>query len=210
MHINLSRWASPSDSPGQRDSYGPQAPPFTHPAGSSSTSSPTSLLSLRNTGLPVAAGLLLKDHLAANSRVLFCPGSDQALNAEEELSKVGITQAQCSYYYRHGGVTQLFYTPPEPVPHLQLDNLGDNRNGKPIRALAMDCQFLCSGDVAGYGVKPSTHHRQATANVLFFDGHVAGQPNRDRQFTVDLRNNADLYDAFNRILRVLELADERF
>ena len=31
--------------------------------------------------------------------------------------------------------------------------------------------------------------------------------NRDRRFTVDVRNNADLYDAFNRILDVLERAD---
>lgn len=189
--------------------YGPQAPPFTHPAEFyPSTGSPTSLISLRS-GPPVALGLLLKDHLASTPKVLFCPGSDQPVDAAAELAKVGtIQQAQGSYYYRHAGVTKLFYTPPEPVPNLQLDNLGTNRQGRPIRALAMDCQFLCSGDVAVYGVKPSTHHRQLAANVLFSDGHVAAQSNRDRQFTVDLRNNADLYDAFNRILQVLEKAEE--
>jgi len=187
--------------------YGPNAPPFTHPAEFyPSTGAPTSLLSLRS-GAAVGQGLLLQDYLAKTPRVLFCPGSDQPLNQDDELAKVGNTQAQGSYYYRHGGVTQLFYTPPEPVPHLQLDNLGDNRNGKPIRALAIDTQFLCSPEVATYGVKPSTHHRQQVADVLYSDSHVLSQPNRDQRYTLDLRNNADLYDAFNRILQVLEKAD---
>jgi prepilin-type N-terminal cleavage/methylation domain-containing protein/prepilin-type processing-associated H-X9-DG protein len=190
--------------------YGPFAPPFTHPAQFyPSTGSPTSLISLW-TGAPVGVGLLLKDHLATAPKVLFCAGSDQPMNEEAELAKIGTAQAQGSYYYRHAGVTQLFHTPAEPVPHLQLDNLGDNRNGKPIRALALDSQFLCSGEVAAYGVKPSTHHRQKIANVLFSDGHVSVNRNSIQRYTVDLRNNADLYDAFNRILRVLEAADEQF
>jgi len=196
--------------------YGPTAPPFTHPAEFyPSTGSPTSLISIRKDrngvdGAPVGLGLLLKDHLAATPKVLFCPGTDNALNDEVELSRVGNTQAQGSYYYRHAGVTQLFYTPPEPVDHLLLENLGNNRNGKPIRALAMDSQFLCSGDVAVYGVKPNTHHRQKVTSILFSDGHISAQPNNTARYTVDLRNNADLYDAFNRILRVLESADEQF
>jgi len=190
--------------------YGPIAPPYTHPAQFyPSTGSPTSLISLW-TGAPVGMGLLLKEHLASSPKVLFCAGSDQPVNQEAELAKVGAAQAQGSYYYRHAGVTKLFHTPAEPVPHLQLDNLGDNRNGRPIRALALDSQFLCSGDVATYGVKPSTHHRQKIANVLFADGHVSAQANNTQRYTVDLRNNADLYDAFNRILRVLEAADEQF
>ncbi len=47
-------------------------------------------------------------------------------------------------------------------------------------------------------------------SILFSDGHVLSKSNRDRRFTLDLQNNADLYDAFNRILRMLELADEEF
>lgn len=190
--------------------YGPKAPPFTHPAELyPSTGSPTSLISLRS-GAPVGMGLLLREHLAAAPKVLFCPGSDQPVNEDAELAKVGNTQAQGSYYYRHAGVTQLFYTPPEPVPHLALDNLGNNRNGRPIRALMLDSQFLCSGDVATYGVKPNTHHRQKITGILFSDAHVTAPVNNSQRFTVDLRNNADLYDAFNRILRVLEAADEQF
>ncbi|MEO8428992.1 MAG: prepilin-type N-terminal cleavage/methylation domain-containing protein [Verrucomicrobiota bacterium] len=190
--------------------YGPNAPPFSHPAEFyPSTGSPTSLLSLRS-GAPVALGLLLKDHLAQTPKVLFCPGADQIVDADAELAKVGTNQAQCSYYYRHGGTTQLFYTPPAEPESIRLDKPGNNRNGKPIRALAIDSQFLCSPAVAAYNVKPRTHHKQGFANVLFSDGHVSSLSNRDRQFTVDLQNNADLYDAFNRILQVLELADEEF
>lgn len=190
--------------------YGPGAPPFSHPAEFyPSTGSPTSLLSLRS-GAPVALGLLLKDHLAQIPKVLFCPGADQILDAEAEVARVGTSQAQSSYYYRHGGVTQLFYTPPSEPESIRLDNPGNNRNGRPIRALAIDSQFLCSPALAAYNIKPRTHHKQRIADVLFSDGHVSSLSNRGRRFTVDLQNNADLYDAFNRILQVLELADEAF
>src|SRR6185436_6620294 len=65
--------------------YGPVAPPFTHPADFyPSTGSPTSLLSLRS-GAPVGLGLLLQDCLAETPKVLFCPGTDQALDADAEL-----------------------------------------------------------------------------------------------------------------------------
>ncbi len=190
--------------------YGPNAPPFSHPAEFyPSTGSPTSLLSLRG-GSTVALGLLLKDHLAKTPKVLFCPGTDQRVDADAELANVGTSQAQSSYYYRHGGVTQLFHTPDIEPESIRLENPGANRNGKPIRALAIDSQFLCSAEVATYNVKPRTHHKQKFADILFTDGHVLSKSNRDRRYTLDLQNNADLYDAFNRILQILESADEEF
>jgi prepilin-type N-terminal cleavage/methylation domain-containing protein len=188
--------------------YGPVAPPFSHPADFyPSTGAPTSLLSLRGSGAPVGLGLMLKAELAQTPKVMFCPGSDQPLDLDAELEKVGTTQAQSSYYYRHGGVTTLFSTPPTEPECTRLENPGLNRHGQPIRALAIDTQFLCSGSVATYNVKPRTHHQQQFATTLFNDGSVQSLANRDRRFTVDLRNNADLYDAFNRILSVLEQAD---
>jgi prepilin-type N-terminal cleavage/methylation domain-containing protein len=187
--------------------YGPTAPPYSHPADFyPSTGSPTSLVSLRN-GAPAGLGLLLAHELAQTPKVLFCPGSDQPIDTEAELAKVGISQAQSSYYYRHGGVTTLFHTPPTEPESTRLDNPGLNRNGKPIRALVMDTQFLCSFSVAAYNMKPRTHHQQRQATTLFNDGSVRTLDNRDRRYTVDVRNNADLYDAFNRILNVLEQAD---
>ena len=189
--------------------YGPTAPPFSHPADFyPSTGSPTSLLSLRGSGAPVGLGLLLSEALAQSPKALFCPGGDQSVDAATELARVGITQVQGSYYYRHGGVTALFTTPPSPPDCTRLEAPGLNRQGRPIRALAMDTQFLCSDSVATYNVRPRTHHQQAVANTLFYDGSARALDNRDGRFTVDLRSNADLYDAFNRILLVLEKADD--
>jgi len=189
--------------------YGPKAPPFTSPDDFyPSTGSPTSLISL-NDGSPVGLGLLLAQYLASQPKVLFCPAADQPLDSGAELAKVGLDQAQCSYYYRHAGVTQLFYTPATNAPpdHLQLDNLGPNRNGLPIRALALDTMFLCPPQLGAYNVKPSTHHQQRFADILFSDGHALARPNRNAQFTVDVNDYSQLLLAFDLILQVFEKAD---
>ena len=189
--------------------YGPKAPPFTSPASFyPSTGAPTSLLSLQG-GAPAGLGLMLRQHLAAQPRVLFCPGADQALDAAAELAKVGTSQSQCSYYYRHAGTTLLFDNPAETnaPAHLPLDNLGENRQGQPIRALAIDTLFLAPPDLAAFNVKTRTHHRQRFADILFSDGHVASRANKDARFTVDLRDYGDIHQAFDRILKVLEQAD---
>ena len=187
--------------------YGPTAPPFTSPANFyPSTGSPTSLLSLRS-GAPAGLGLLLREYLAETPKVLFCPGSDQPVNADAELDKVGTSQAQGSYYYRHAGVTQLFFTPASTPGCLQLENQGTNRNGQTIRALAIDSQFLCPPDMDAFNIFPRTHHRQQAVNILLSDGSVQSRPNTGGRFTVDLRDYAGLRDAFSKILQVLERAD---
>ncbi len=195
---------------GGRIPWGPKAPAFTSPAEFyPSTGSPTSLLSLRS-GAPVGIGLLLAHHLSSQPRVLFCPGGDQPLDAHAELSRVGTTQAQGSYYYRHGGNTQLFDSPSMAVPpdHLQLENLGLNRDGKPIGALVVDTQFLAPPELASFNVKSRTHHQQRLSNILFADGHVVSRPNNEARFTVDVRDYTGVRESFDRILRVFERADE--
>jgi prepilin-type N-terminal cleavage/methylation domain-containing protein/prepilin-type processing-associated H-X9-DG protein len=194
--------------------YGPKAPPFTSPMDFyTSTGDPTSLLSLGSgspLGQPVGLGLLLPQYLCDEPKVVFCPGSDQSLDADAELAKVGVTQAQGSYYYRHGGNTNLFdsfgVAPPTP-DHLRLDNLGNNRNGLSIRALAIDTQFLCPPGAAVYGIRPSTHHQQRIANILFSDGHGLTQPNTDGRYTLDFGTNVNVYASFSLILGLLEKAD---
>jgi prepilin-type processing-associated H-X9-DG protein len=189
--------------------FGPKAPPFTSPASFyPSTGAPTSLLSLQN-GSPVALGLLLDSYLAGQREVVFCPGSDQPLDTEAELEKIGTYQAQSSYYYRHAGNTQLFDNPNDPfrAGNLRLSNLGLNRAGIPIRALVIDSQFLSPPELEAFNIKPRTHHRQTTANALYADGHVSALPNRSGRFTVDLRDFSQIRDAFNKILTVLEEAD---
>jgi len=189
--------------------YGPKAPPFTSPADLyPSTGAPTSLLSLQS-GSPVALGLLLAQHLSSEPKVLFCPGTDQPLDADAELARVGNTQAQCSYYYRHAGATNLF-DPPGPISmpeHLKLDRLGNNRDGVPIRALTIDTLFLCSPDLGVFNVKTRTNHRLKVGDILFSDGHSASRRNTDGRFTVDATDYSTLRGAFSRILKVLEQAD---
>ncbi len=189
--------------------YGPKAPPFANPSNFyPSTGAPTSLLSLQS-GAPVALGLLLQHHLAAQPKVLFCPSADQPLDAETELAKVGKYQAQGSYYYRHAGNTLLIDPPGtnNTPTNLKLDNLGQNRNGQPIRALVIDTLFLCPEDLAAFNVKPRTHHQQKSATILFSDGHVVARPNKDRRFTVDVTDYSQVRDSFNKILQVFERAD---
>jgi prepilin-type N-terminal cleavage/methylation domain-containing protein/prepilin-type processing-associated H-X9-DG protein len=189
--------------------YGPKAPPFSNPSDFyPSTGAPTSVISLQ-TGDPAALGLLLQQYITSQPKVLFCPGNDQPVDADAELAKVGVHQAQSGYYYRHAGNTLLHDTPAatNAPAHLQLDSLGDNRNGRPIRALAIDVIFLCPPDLGTYGVKPSTNHRQRFANIIFADGHAVSRPNTDRRFTADLTSYGDLTSAFDKILQVLERAD---
>jgi len=191
--------------------YGPKAPPYTSPFDLyPSTGAPTSLISLGG-GAPVGLGLLLQSYVASQPKVLFCPGSDQFVNSDAQLAEVGVGQAQCSYYYRHAGNALLYDSSANPfVPtHIKLDNLGANRNGQPIRALAIDTQFLCTPALAAYNVLPSTHHQQLYANILFSDGHAASRPNTDSRFMVNLGADADPADAFSLILSVLEQADMR-
>jgi prepilin-type N-terminal cleavage/methylation domain-containing protein/prepilin-type processing-associated H-X9-DG protein len=191
--------------------YGPKAPPFTSPADLyPSTGAPTSLISLQG-GAPVALGLLLPQHLAQQPKVLFCPGSDQKVDADAELAKVGVNQAQCSYFYRHGGSTLLFdnLANTNAPDHIKLDDLGANRNGLPIRALVIDSLFLCPPDLAVFNVKPRTNHRQKFANILFADGHALSRPNAAGQFTVDVSDYNEVRNSFDKILQVLEQADSQ-
>lgn len=188
---------------------GPTAPAFLSPADFyPSTGAPTSLVSLRS-GQPVGLGLLLEQHLCRQRDVIFCPDPDQFVSADTELANVGVRQAQCSYYYRHASVTRLFDSPTDPKPHqIALSDLGENRNGESVRALAIDVQFLCSPDLAAFNVKPHTHHRQKLVNILFSDSHVTSCANEDGRFTVDLREYGDIRNAFSKILDVLEQADK--
>jgi prepilin-type N-terminal cleavage/methylation domain-containing protein/prepilin-type processing-associated H-X9-DG protein len=188
--------------------WGPKAGPYLNPANFyPSTGAPTTLLSLQS-GEPVALGLLLKHHLAAQPRVLFCPGLDQPIDAKAELAKVGIRQAQGSYTYRHNSKTALADAPNEPPPaNIRLHDLGTNRLGSRIRALAMDTQYLVSREMEMFGVKTHTHHRQRLVNFLYSDGHVSSKPNRGRKYTIDMINASGIHRSFDLMLQKLELAD---
>ena len=192
--------------------YGPKAPPFTNPGALyPSTGAPTSLISMQN-GDPVALGLLLKNYLAKTPKVFFCPGADQHVDMDAELAKVGKGQAQSSYYYRHAGNTNLFdpFGQTSEPQNIRLANLGDNRNGVPIRALVLDTVFLTMKEFKTFGVATKTNHDGRWINVLYSTGHVSSFANDDKRFTVDLQNYNQLHDAFSTILGVFEKADSAF
>lgn len=188
---------------------GPKAPPFTNPDDLyPSTGAPTNLISLQS-GAPVGLGLLLQSYLSSAPQVLFCPGCDQPLDAAAQLANVGKRQAQCSYFYRHAGNTQLFDSPGVSLTpaNIKLGNLGSNRNGIPVRALVIDTLFLCPAGLSAFNVNSMTNHHQMFANILFADGHVVSRPNTNGQFTVNVTSYGALENSFSSILQVFETAD---
>ena len=188
--------------------WGPKAGPYLNPGNFyPSTGAPTTLLSLQS-GEPVALGLLVKQHLATQPRVLFCPGRDQKVDAAAEVAKVGKRQSQGSYYYRHNSKVGLTDDPNETQPlNIKLSNLGTNRLGGPISALAMDSQYIVSPEMAMFGVRLNTHHKRRLVDVLYSDGHVSAKNNRDGRFSIDLVNATGIHRSFDLILQRFEEVD---
>ncbi len=183
--------------------FGPAGRPVTGSNFYTVTGNVTSLLSLED-GAPVGLGLLLKDYLAHQPTVLFCPGADQQSEAREQLAQVGQAQAQSDFYYRHASVALLTGTP--KASHTRLSDLGRNSKGQPIAALVADVQFLAHPSLAVFQVKTRTSHQRAASNILFATGHVTTVSNKNDMLTVNIGTSP--YDALERILTMFELADD--
>lgn len=184
--------------------FGPGGRPVTGSNFYTVTGNVTSLLSLEQ-GAPVGLGLLLKDYLALQPTVLFCPGTDQPSEAKDQLARVDSAQAQSDYYYRHASVAQLSGAP--PAYHIRLSDLGRNRVGQPIAALVTDVQFLAHPSLAAFQVKTRTSHQRKFNNTLYSAGHVTTLKNHEDTYTVDIGTVP--YNALEHILTVFERADER-
>jgi prepilin-type N-terminal cleavage/methylation domain-containing protein/prepilin-type processing-associated H-X9-DG protein len=188
--------------------YGPQAPPFFVTNLYPKAGSVTSLLSIRigASGGPemVGLGLMLDSYLKRTPKVLFCPGVDQQDLSDFYLGIVGTGQAQCDYYYRHGGETDIF-TPSAPYPPTNLASLGRNAQGLPIRALVMDVDFITIPSLASFGVFTRTSHDRKTVNILYSDGHASPADNRQREYAVDATTT--ITDSLKKILKNFEKAD---
>jgi prepilin-type N-terminal cleavage/methylation domain-containing protein len=183
--------------------FGPEGRPITGSNFYTVTGNVTSLLSLED-GAPVGLGLMLNNYLSHQSNVLFCPGADQPSEAEDQLSRVGMDQAQSDYYYRHASVALLKGTPIKF--HIKLSDLGRNGKGHPIAALVTDVQFLAHQSLASFQVKTRTSHKKAAGNILFAEGHVITVDNKDDKLTVDIGTRP--YDALEKILAMFELVDD--
>ncbi len=184
--------------------FGPKAPLFSPVNFYPRTGVVTSLISLQD-GRPVGLGLMLSKQIFNTRHVLFCPDTDQENLADLELSLVGKGQAQCDYYYRHASGSSLYAD--ATTDHLRLSGLGINSQGNPIRALAIDVNFLALPQLAGFGGYTRTCHGGQTANCLYSDGHAAVLDNRHNAYTVDATTN--LANSFSKILDVFELADQQ-
>jgi prepilin-type N-terminal cleavage/methylation domain-containing protein len=179
--------------------FGPAALPSTTTNFYPVAGTVTSLISLQ-TGDPVGLGLLLERHLAKTPRVLFCPDPDQDVAADAELSKVGIAQAQADFFYRHGSGASLIAA--TTTDHIKLAQLGKNREGNPIRALAMDANLVAHSSLAVFGVKTRTNHARKWVNVVYSDGHAVSVRNEGGALTVN--TVGVIHHSFDLILRVFE------
>ena len=182
--------------------FGPKGRPVTGSNFYTVTGNVTSLLSLED-GAPVGLGLLLDHYLSYQPKVIFCPGADQPSEAENQLERVGTSQAQSDYYYRHASVSLITGKP--DMYHIRLSDLGVNSKGKNISALVTDVQFLAHSSLAAFQVKTRTSHKKQISNVLFNDGHVDSVSNREDELTVDVGTSP--YDALDKILNVFEYLD---
>lgn len=183
--------------------YGPKAPPPSATNFYPLTGNVTSLISLQN-GAPVGLGLLLADQLASKKDILFCPGADDDWDVQASLAAVGVSQVESSYYYRHASVAAL--SGAQPAPRMELDRLGNNRQGHPIRSLVMDTQFLAPPQMSLFNLKTRTHHRQKFVNALFVDGHASSFQNVRDRFTVNV--SISVYRTLDRILEIFEGLDK--
>ncbi len=183
--------------------YGPpKAPPFTTTNFYPVPGTVTSLISLQS-GAPVGLGLMLNSQLANCKHVLFCPDADQDSLADQQLANVGVTQAQCDYYYRDASGGSMLVNP--GTGHLALADLGLNSQGLPIRALVVDVDFLCYPGLSVFGVYTRTNHNRETVNALFSDGHAEVFDNRSGIYTVNAQSNVE--NSFAKILTVFETLD---
>jgi len=184
--------------------YGPKAPPPSATNFYPKTGNVTSLISLEN-GDPAGLGLMLDNNLAKAPESLFCPGADQPDDTQAALARVGESQVESSYYYRHASVTTLSGS--APPPRVKLDLLGKNRRGAPIRCLVMDTQFVAPPSMAVFNLYTRTHHDRRVVNALYTDLHAETHENTDERYLVNL--SLSVYNTLDRILSIFEELDSK-
>lgn len=183
--------------------YGPKAPPPSATNFYPKTGNVTSLISLQS-GAPVGLGLLLDTHLAKAPESLFCPGADEKWDTKESLAKVGKSQVEASYYYRHGSIASL--SGPASISMVELDRMGNNRQGNRVRCLVMDTQFIAPPQMSVFNLYTRTHHKQRFVNALYTDGHVSTHDNVDDRYQVNV--SLSVYNTLDRILSIFEELDK--
>jgi len=124
------------------------------------------------------------------AETFFCPGDNSSDPAEElpKLRSRGDEDAYGSYLYRQLDQTGSF----------KLGNLGNNDDGRSVRAMLMDLNSEMPG-------QPARHnHSGRRVNIGFVDALAAGFDNSGDAFTLRAE---DVMNPFGRIDDVLKYAD---
>ncbi|MEM6259338.1 MAG: prepilin-type N-terminal cleavage/methylation domain-containing protein [Planctomycetota bacterium] len=160
----------------------------------------------------VGAGLLYEDYLFAVPEVFFCPGSDDNLNINNMLDRVGKDSVISGYLYRHGSNTfidSIIFNQDRQNGRMdrriKLDNLGKNSQGEPIAALFVDNNFQTAPGSTFNWLDRSNHGR-VFSNIAFADGHVEQRNNADGRYVADI-GGTTLLNALDRIMAMMERAD---
>ena len=160
-------------------------------------------------GRVVGAGLMLDHYLSETPEILFCPGADQDVVAQDQLDMVGTGSAISGYLYRHGSNTsddfddhQDYGTPLDG--RIRLDNLGLNGSGEDIRALFADNNFIVTNSF--YDLFHRSNHGRSFANIAYADGHAEQRNNQDSRYEVNIIGT-NLFDAIDLMVGVFEEAD---
>ena len=140
--------------------------------------------------------VLLEDYLPA-AEMLYCP-DDDSNDPVEELAKIeqrGDEDAYGSYLYR-----QLDARHPDQTPGRRIGKLGENPNGRPVRALILDM----NSRMVIPGTPQRTNHRGLRVNVGFEMGDASTFDNGDDALTL---RAGDGMTVFNRLDEIFTHAD---
>jgi prepilin-type N-terminal cleavage/methylation domain-containing protein len=125
-------------------------------------------------------GLLMSDS-DFNAKAMFCPGDNQN-NHQTELPKIRQRQTNATAF------TSYVYRQLTELDSPRLAGLGENRDGTPAAALALDYNSTITA-FPGYD---RANHDGDKVNIVHVDGSVATYPNdddvwalRDRDLAVD-------------------------
>ena len=141
------------------------------------------------------AGALLEGYLA-EAEMLYCP-DDDSNDPVEELAKIearGGDDAFGSYLYR-----QLDAQDPAHAPSANLDRLGENPAGDPVRALMLDM----NSRMVVPGTPQRTNHGAEKVNVGFLMGNASTFDNTGDPMTL---RAGDGMTVFNRLDEIFTYA----
>jgi prepilin-type processing-associated H-X9-DG protein len=135
------------------------------------TPSPTNQVWNNAAGAPDSLGVLVTQSYLAEPGVLFCP-LDTCNSAQVDGARIGKPagkaggDAYCSYLYRQECIgTGTFH----------IDSLGQNPQGRLMRALALDVSCPPYPELA---------HGGDSVNILFHDGSVKTADNKDDLYSI--------------------------